>query len=173
MAKKTTLGQQFTRFFTLLFLGGILLSGLALSQAMQQQAETEMVSRATMLVQTMNAVRSYTSSQIKPRLAEQLENDPNFVRQTVPAYSAREVFEQFRQQPEYNDFLYKEATLNPSNLRDRADAFESDLVEQFRQNNKLEDLTGYRHQDCYVTIHGCWCVYQTIFSCAPSVTYIV
>ncbi|MEM9089544.1 MAG: DUF3365 domain-containing protein [Cyanobacteria bacterium P01_F01_bin.53] len=147
MNKKRTLGQQFTRFFTLLFLGGILLSGLALSQAMQQQARTEMVSRATMLTQAMNSVRAYTSENIKPRLAEQLASEPEFVRETVPAYSAREVFEQFRESPEYADFLYKEATLNPSNPRDQADAFEAALVEQFRQDNTLSKLTGYRDRD--------------------------
>jgi len=130
MAKKITLGQQFTRFFTLLFLGGILLSGLALSRTMQHEAETEMASRATMLTQTMNAVRSYTSEQIKPQLADKLATDASFVRETVPAYSAREVFEQFRKASEYKDFLYKEAALNPSNLRDQADSFESALVEQ-------------------------------------------
>ena len=70
MNKKHTLGQQFTGFFTLLFLGGILLSSIALSQAMQQQARTEMASRATMLTQAMNSVRTYTSENIRPRLAE-------------------------------------------------------------------------------------------------------
>ncbi|MFK8183358.1 MAG: DUF3365 domain-containing protein [Phormidesmis sp.] len=147
LAKKITLGQQFTRFFALLFLGGILLSGLALSQAMHKQAELEMVSRAEMLTQTMNAVRTYTSENIKPHLADELETNSEFIRETVPAYSAREVFEQFRESPDYADFLYKEATLNPSNPRDQADAFESDLVEQFRQNNSLETLTGYRRQN--------------------------
>ncbi|MGB3767160.1 MAG: DUF3365 domain-containing protein [Phormidesmis sp.] len=146
MTKKITLGQQFTRFFTLLFLGGILLSGLALSRTMQHEAETEMVSRATMLTQTMNAVRSYTSEQVKPQLADKLSTDASFVRETVPAYSAREVFEQFRKASKYKDFLYKEAALNPSNLRDQADSFESALVEQFRQDNTLSDLTGYRQQ---------------------------
>ncbi|MEM9904722.1 MAG: DUF3365 domain-containing protein [Cyanobacteria bacterium P01_D01_bin.44] len=147
MAKKITLGQQFTRFFTLLFLGGILLSGLALSQAMQQQAETEVASRAQMLTQTMNAVRSYTSDQVKPRLATQLTTDPNFVRETVPAYAARDVFETFRKSPDYAHFLYKEATLNPSNPRDQADGFESQLVETFRQDTNQNELSGYRTQD--------------------------
>ncbi len=146
-ARKATLGGQFTRFFTLLFLGGIVISGLTLSTAMQRQAETEMVSRATLLTQTMNAVRSYTSEQIKPQLAENLANDTDFVRETVPAYSARAVFERFRQSPEYSDFFYKEATLNPSNSLDQANSFESDLVNQFRQDNSLSDLTGYHQQN--------------------------
>ncbi|NER79686.1 MAG: DUF3365 domain-containing protein [Leptolyngbya sp. SIO1D8] len=146
MPKKITLGQQFIRFFTLLFLGGILFSGLALSQAMLQQAESEVASRAQMLTETMNAVRSYTSNQIKPRLADELATEPEFVRETVPAYSAREVFETFRKSSEYEHFLYKEATLNPSNPRDQADTFETELVESFRQDNSQTELTGYRSQ---------------------------
>ncbi len=147
MAKNQTLNRQFTLFFTIVFIGGIVISGLALSSAMQQLAKVEIKARAHMMIQTMNAVRNYTSESIKPQLADQLAQSSSFIRETVPAYGAREVFEHFRESPEYSNFLYKEATLNPSNPRDQADDFETNIVNAFRQDDAPEELSGYREQD--------------------------
>ena len=145
MFRKLRLGTQFTLLLTLIFLGGIILSGITLSEAMQRKAEDEIITKAEILTQTMNAVRSYTSEHITPLLQDQLETSPTFVREVVPAFSAREVFENFRHQPEYRNFFYKEATLNPTNYKDKANEFETNLVEQFRKQPNLTKLSGYRN----------------------------
>ena len=137
------LGAKFNALLLLILIIGILVSGVALSAAMQNRAEKEVAARAEILTQAMNSVRNYTSNNIQPLLSERLQTDSEFIRETVPAYSAREVFENFRQRPEYQGFLYKEATLNPTNPRDKADEFETRLVEQFRQNPNLKEKTGY------------------------------
>ncbi|MEO0705295.1 MAG: response regulator [Cyanobacteria bacterium J06649_5] len=147
MLKKLKLGQKFTLFLTLVFFGGILLSGALLSRAMQQKAESEIVSQAEILTQTMNSVRDYTSNNVQPLLAAQLETESEFIAETVPAYSAREVFEAFRQSPGHKNFFYKEATLDPTNLRDLASEFEATLVSQFRENEQVKRLSGYREVD--------------------------
>jgi signal transduction histidine kinase/DNA-binding response OmpR family regulator len=145
MFRKLKLGTQFTLVLTLIFVGGIILSGVTLSQAMQYKAEDEIATSAEILTQTMNAVRKYTSDRIAPLLKDRLATTPTFISEVVPAFSAREVFENFRHQPEYRNFFYKEATLNPTNLKDKADRFEADLVEQFRKQPTLDKLTGYRN----------------------------
>lgn len=145
MFRKLKLGTQFTLLLTLIFVGGIILSGITLSSAMQGKAEDEITTKAEILTQTMNAVRSYTSDHVAPLLKEDLETTPTFISEVVPAYSAREVFQNFRAQPEYEDFSYKEATLNPTNLDDKADGFEARLVEQFRAQPDLAKLSGYRN----------------------------
>ena len=144
MFRKLKLGTQFSLLLTLIFLGGIILSGFTLSSAMRHKAEDEITTKAEILTQTMNAVRTYTSDRVAPLLQSQLETSPEFISETVPAYSAITVFENFRKQPAYSDFFYKEATLNPTNLRDKADEFEADLVEKFRAQPDLVKLTGYR-----------------------------
>lgn len=144
MFRKLKLGTQFTLLLTLIFLGGIILSGITLSGAMQRKAEDEITTKAEILAQTMNSVRTYTSEHIAPLLQNQLETSPTFISEVVPAFSARQVFENFRNQSEYRNFFYKEATLNPTNLKDKADPFETDLVEQFRQQPDLAKLSGYR-----------------------------
>ncbi|HEY9729773.1 MAG TPA: DUF3365 domain-containing protein, partial [Chroococcales cyanobacterium] len=132
MLERLKLGSKFTLLLTLVFLGGIILSGVTLSSAMQRKAEEEVTNTAKILTQTMNSVRNYTSNNIQPLLKQRLQTDPKFISETVPAYSARQVFEGFRAHPEYKSFFYKEATLNPTSLKDKADKFETKLVEKFR-----------------------------------------
>lgn len=146
MIGRLKLGTKFTVLLLLIFLGGMVLSGVALSSAMQNKAENEVAARAEILMQTMNSVRNYTSNNIKYLLDKHFNWSSGFAPETVPAYSAREVFEDFRQQPEYQNFLYKEATLNPTNLRDKANEFETQLIERFKQNPNIQEIKGY-HQD--------------------------
>lgn len=140
--KNLPLGQKFTLLLVLVFLGGIAVSGVALSSVLNQSTQTQLTTKALMLMETMNSVRSYTSDHIRPEIADRLEEE--FLPESVPAYSAREVFETFRNNPIYSDFFYKEATLNPTNLRDKADDFEAQIVENFRQQETLKDVSGFR-----------------------------
>lgn len=136
------LGQKFTLLLVLVFLGGIVVSSVALSSVLNRSAQAQLTTNALMLMETMNSVRSYTTNQVNPELSDRLATE--FLPETVPAYSAREVFETFRNNPIYADFFYKEAALNPTNLRDQADGFESQLVEQFRQQATAQEVSGFR-----------------------------
>jgi len=84
-------------------------------------------------------VRHYTNAQIGPLLKTQMLY--TFLPQSVPAYSATEVLNELRKT--YPAYVYKEALLNPTNPRDRAIEWESDLVNQFR-NSPTKELTGVR-----------------------------
>jgi protein-histidine pros-kinase len=84
-------------------------------------------------------VRSYTNSQIKPLLKTQMIY--SFLPQSVPAYSATEVLNELRKK--YPNYIYKEALLNPTNPRDRAVDWETDIVNQFR-NGPEKELLGVR-----------------------------
>ncbi|MEA5593982.1 c-type heme family protein [Rivularia sp. UHCC 0363] len=136
MLKNLQLKQKFTILLLIILIVGISSSGLILSFVLRQNAKREVENTALILMETMSSVRNYTSTQINPELTEKLAT--NFLPQSVPAYSAREVFENLRKQADYKDFFYKEATLNPTNLRDKADAFETKIVEGFKSKPKLE-----------------------------------
>lgn len=136
------LGQKFTLLLSIVFLIGIAASGLAMSRILNQGAQAQVTSKALMLMETMNSVRNYTSTQVNPELSPRLEEE--FLPETVPSYSAREVFETLRASPDYSDFFYKEATLNPTNLRDKADAFEEVLVNNFRSQSASSEVSGFR-----------------------------
>ncbi len=135
------LGQKLTLLLLVVFAVGVVSSGIALSRILNTSAQNEVTSKALMLMTTMISVRDYTSTQVGPQLQDKLATE--FLPQTVPSYSAREVFEKVRTDPEYKEFFYKEATLNPTNLRDKADSFEAPLVERFRQDANLKELRGF------------------------------
>ncbi|MEM7770613.1 MAG: DUF3365 domain-containing protein [Cyanobacteria bacterium P01_A01_bin.37] len=140
--KKLKLAQKFTILLLTVFLIGILASGAALAAILEYNAQNTVAAKALMLIETMNSIRSYTNDQVKPELSDRL--DVEFLPETIPAYSAREVFEHLRTTPEYNAFFYKEATLNPTNLRDKADNFEAEVVENFRQSSSTKEQRGFR-----------------------------
>ncbi|MGF1479987.1 MAG: DUF3365 domain-containing protein [Cyanophyceae cyanobacterium] len=142
MFKHLKLRQKLTFLLLLILVGGLSIIGVALHAVLQRNAENEIASKGLILMETMNSVRDYTSNQVQPELVHRLEE--RFLPETIPAYSAREVFESLRQNSEYRDFFYKEATLNPSNLRDKADSFETTLVEDFRDNENIKELRGFR-----------------------------
>lgn len=142
--KNTRLGLKFTLVLLLFFVGGTILSWVALSRALEQIAEDEVNAKGLLLIATMNAVRGYTSSHVNPLLAARLETEPDFIPETVPAFSAREVFETFRSNEAYQTFFYKEATLNPTNERNLVDDFEAELVQRFRNNPELKEISGFR-----------------------------
>lgn len=122
----------------------IFLSGGVLSLILSHNAEKVVTDKALVLMESMSAVRNYTTTKVSPELASRLETDTQFLPQTVPAFAAREVFESFREQGGYKDFFYKEATLNPTNLRDKADKFEAKIVEKFRLDRDLQQTSGFR-----------------------------
>lgn len=144
MFQTLNIGKKFNILLVIVCLVGLLSTGTGFAVILGRNAENEVVSKAAILIQTMISVRDYTSTQVRPELADRLASEREFLPQTVPGYSAREVFEGLRQDSQYNEFFYKEATLNPTNLRDKADRFESEIVEKFRQSSNLSELKGYR-----------------------------
>jgi hypothetical protein len=68
--------------------------------------------------------------------------DTEFHPQSVPAFAATEIFAYLR--GKYPEYFYKEATLNPTNPRDRAADWEADVVNQFRGNTALPEFIGTR-----------------------------
>jgi hypothetical protein len=68
--------------------------------------------------------------------------DTEFHPQSVPAFAATEIFGYLREK--FPDYFYKEATLNPTNPRDRATDWESDVVNQFRGTPTQAEFIGTR-----------------------------
>jgi HAMP domain-containing protein len=121
------------------------LIGLALSyrvadRLLQENARSEIQGNARLLVESALAVRTYTNKQINPLLKTQSRY--GFLPQRVAAYSAKQYFNNLRQQ--FPDYTYREATLNPTNPADRADDWESEIVRHFRDNPDVKELIGER-----------------------------
>jgi hypothetical protein len=105
--QRLSLGAKFTLLLALVFLAGMVLSWFALSEALQNKAEREVVSKAQILLKTMNSVRQYTTENINTHVKPLLDQRTEFISETVPGYSARRVFEFFRNDKDYHSFRYK------------------------------------------------------------------
>jgi HAMP domain-containing protein/LAS superfamily LD-carboxypeptidase LdcB len=138
------IGTKVNLILVIVFVVGLLISGTALSKVLENKTESEVSSKALMLMQTANSVRKYTNDKVQPLLLPKLDTQEQFIPESIPTYSVREVFEIFRKQKDYSNFLYKDATLNPTNLRDKADDFETNIVKEFRQNQASLTTSGFR-----------------------------
>lgn len=131
---------KFNTIFLMVFLMGFVAAGYASHNLLQKNAQDEIVQNARLIMESALASRAYTSSQIAPLLQTQMKYE--FLPQSVPAYGATEQFNTLR--TKFPDFAYKEATLNPTNLRDRANEWESDLINRFRQYPDQAEIVGER-----------------------------
>ena len=96
------------------------------------------------MMQMVNSVRSYTNDRITPLLTAKTELQTQLIPETIPSFAARQVFETLRQNPKYQDLVYKGAMLNPTNMDDKADRFEAKLIERFQEDRRVKTFSGFR-----------------------------
>lgn len=131
---------KFNLVFVLIFLLGLAVTGAMTRQMLERNAQEETLQHARFLLEKALAVRSYTSTQVAPLLETQMKYA--FLPQSVPAFSATEVLAKIQKNhPEYS---YKEATLNPTNPRDRAVEWEADVIAEFRKAPDTKEFVGER-----------------------------
>ena len=133
---------KFNLLLVFVFAVGIAITGYVAHNFLQENAREEVIQQARLMMGAAGGMRTYTSKQVGPLLAAHASDSSDFAPQRVPAYSATEVFNYLRK--DYPAYTYKEATLNPTNLRDRALAWEADVIEAFRNNTERKELIAQR-----------------------------
>jgi protein-histidine pros-kinase len=131
---------KFNLVFILVFALGLAATGYVSWALLERNARDEIAQNARLLMDTAIATRTYTGTQVNPLLQTQMKY--TFLPQSVPAYSANEVFDALRKK--HTEYAYKEAVLNPTNPRNRAVDWETDVVTQFRSNKDNLELIGER-----------------------------
>jgi protein-histidine pros-kinase len=119
---------------------GLLASGYLSYTLLERNARDEVSRNAGLMMEAALAIRSYTIEQVRPNLELQLMRV--FLPQSVPAYAATETLNTLHKK--YSDYGYKEATLNPTNPRNRAGDWETDLIRVFRESPDTTELVGER-----------------------------
>lgn len=122
------------------FVVGLAASGYTSWELLRHNALDEVVRSAGLMMETALAIRAYTIEQVRPKL-EAAPSDA-FLPQTVPAFAATETLKALRKK--YPDYTYKEATLNPTNVRDLPSDWEAELVQMFRRGSATGELRGQR-----------------------------
>jgi len=110
------------------------------SRLLETNARQELMREAGLMMDSAVAASVYTSEEILPLLQEPMQS--TFLPQSVPFYATTQNFLKLHaQHPEYS---FKEATLNPTNPRDRAMDWEADLIQQFRNSSEAHEIVGER-----------------------------
>lgn len=113
---------------------------MVVTSLLRENATREVLAQAGLMVDSATAIRSYTETEVGPLLAEKMVTA--FRPQSVPFYAATQNFLMLHKK--HPDYAYKEATLNPTNPRDRATDWEADIVERFRNDPVATQITGAR-----------------------------
>lgn len=133
---------KFNVIFVLVLGAGIAATAVLAQRYLQNAAREEVLQEARLMMETISSTRTYTSKQIRPLLEILQKRDKTFYAQTVPAFGAQQVFGYLH--TDFPDYAYREATLNPTNPRDRAVDWESDIVNYFRNDRVKSEISGER-----------------------------
>lgn len=133
---------KFNLILIVLFGAGCVVIGLVGYQFLMQDARNQVVQQAQLMIESARSTRQYTADELAPLLETVPDHDTRFLPETIPFYAATVTFDYLRKK--YPDYTYKEAALNPSNLRDRAVEWEADLISYFQNHPNATQLIGER-----------------------------
>ena len=112
------------------FLVGLGLAGFVAYEILSKNAQEDSLQNARIIMEEASAIRTYTAESIRPLLEQQMK--VQFLPHSIPSFAAQSNFKLVRQKlPEYT---YREPTLNPTNLNDRAVDWEADIINGFRDD---------------------------------------
>jgi protein-histidine pros-kinase len=126
-------------FFTVI---GIIITGVISYNIQAKHTKQEAIETAAVMMEGALAIRSYTVSEVRPLLNKIVTDD--FLPQTVPAYSAAKYVNKL--QEKYPQYSYKEAVLNPTNLDNKSNDWETVIINQFR-NSSEKEIFGIRETE--------------------------
>src|SRR5215469_16657037 len=122
------------------FVVGLGLAGASAYEILTKNALEDAVQNARIMIEAASAIRSYTAQSIKPLLEQQMK--VQFLPHSIPSFAAQTNLKMVRTKlPEYT---YREPTLNPTNISDRAVDWEADIINDFRGDpNKKETVATH------------------------------
>ncbi len=135
-----SLSTKFNLVLVSVLVVGLAITGVLSYRILQENARRQIVEQAGLMMEAALAVRGYTVGEIRPLLAPHMGE--KFLPQIIPAYAATQAFEKLREL--HDEYSYKEATLNPTNPRDRASDWEADIVQHFRNHADAKEVVGVR-----------------------------
>ncbi len=102
-------------------------------------AHEEVIEKSRVLLEVGTSMRAYTSEEIAP-LVRTLGFDGPFHPQMVPSYGAQSTLAKLHKQ--FPDYVYRESSLNPTNVADRASDWEVGLIRAFQRDSDLKEWSG-------------------------------
>jgi protein-histidine pros-kinase len=133
---------KFNLLLIVVFGLGFTLIAIGARSFLMDDAKKEVLNQAELIAASASATREYTEEEISPLLENSPQHTKIFLPQTIPFYAATVTFNRLRK--DFPDYTYKEATLNPTNLVDRAVDWQADIINHFRNNPDQKQWIGER-----------------------------
>ena len=128
---------------------GFLVAAFVLDRVFLDDAREQVLQNARIMMTAVNAIRNYTDEELGPLLP--MEVDGKFVAETVPAFAAQKNFKAV--QAVFPGYSYREPALNPTNLADRAQDWEADIIGSSATRRPRKDLVVDRDTPVGPTIN--------------------
>lgn len=132
---------KFNSMLLVVFGLGLGASGYFSYQQLNENARAEVLSNASVLMETILSARTWAVNEVGPNLRE-TEEDEDMLMMGVPAYAADKVMEAVKKR--YPEYDYREAALNPTNVKHRAADWEAKIIHSFRSDPSKKDEWGVR-----------------------------
>jgi protein-histidine pros-kinase len=130
------LRTKFNLAILVAFAVGFAAAAFGLHGLFVNDARDAVLQNARIMMTAANAIRKYTADDLVPLLP--LEHNGKFVAETVPAFAAQTNFKDV--QAAFAGYTYREPALNPTNLEDRAQDWEADIIRVFRTDAGKKEL---------------------------------
>jgi len=122
------------------FFVGLVLASIGAYIIVTRNAMEDTLQNARIMMEGASAIRTYTSESVSPLLQQQMRVE--FFPYAIPSFAAQTNFRLVqRKLPEYS---YREPTLNPTNVNDKAIDWEADIINRFRDYPDTPDLVTTR-----------------------------
>jgi HAMP domain-containing protein len=133
---------KFNLVFIVVFGLGMLLISYNAHHFLMNSARQQVLEQAELMSASASATKGYTDQQVSPLLEKASRHETTFLPQTIPFYAANATFRYLRST--HPNYSLSEAALNPTNPDDRAEAWEADLIDYFRNNPSQGEHIGQR-----------------------------
>lgn len=135
MFKKLNLRTRFTAIVLFVLIFSLPIITTATYYVLKNNAIEQILTQANILTSIMEATRSYVVKFTTPIFERELPGK-FIVEGMADSFVNYEI--QAEMSKKHKDYSYKEAAINPLNLRNKADRFEADIINLFRENNELK-----------------------------------
>jgi protein-histidine pros-kinase len=123
------------------FVIGMVLAAAVASTILKRNAIAESVQNGRILIEAASAIRYYTDTHIDPLLKEQLKVE--FLPESIPFFAAKVNLKLVTNN--LDNYTYREPTLNPTNVNDKANDWEAGLIDAFRNDPELTQSVTVRN----------------------------
>jgi HAMP domain-containing protein len=122
------------------FVVGLVIAAGGSYKVLSDDAIADSVRDARIMIESASAIRSYTAESVSPLLQPLMK--VQFLPHSIPSFAAQTNFRIV--QTKLPEYTYREPTLNPTNVNDRALGWEADIINAFRSDPTSTEAISVR-----------------------------